>query len=115
MKFKVGQKIKYKDKYLICRPSEDSRDNIPNLYTVLEVDPTTGFAYIYPNPNPRGISGWKYNEFCWAVKEYEVELVKVTPEVKKNFVEYEEAEHDEFDEHCVAGCRPAQHKCGKIC
>lgn len=40
-------------------------------------------------------------------------LIRTTMAEKKEEIPFEEAEEDEMDENCVAGCTPGEHKCGK--
>lgn len=72
-KFKVGDKIKYKESNLNERPSNDSTEGI-NEYKILAVD-EYGNGYIYKKGNPRGISGSDHKDFTWSVDIKSVEII----------------------------------------
>lgn len=73
MKFKVGDRVRYKEEYLYLRPSQD-KDSI-NEYIILAVD-KSGCGYVYRKDNERGIRGGDYKDFTWVILEHQVEPIE---------------------------------------
>lgn len=74
MELKIGQRVKYKEEYLVWRPSEDKELSI-NEYTILAVKEDR-VGYIYRKDNKRRIGGDDYKDFTWFVGRDEVEPLK---------------------------------------